>query len=398
MLPLALDRLIVHPILNQYLGKELFGSFIWVLGIVNWFGSVAADGFAMLLLRDFVRQSVEAAGRMFRTAFTLTVVLSLLLIPVALLMSLGIADEMVLSNAWSLYLPLGVFAVLRGTSLLLVTNLRIKRRFRTIFGLRVVEAVVLLGNLVIAPTRSLWLIGIVYAASALFSMPIGAMTSVELRNRMGWLDPQWSRWLMAGWGAGALLNILNHSQLYLSRVVLGALSDVGEVAILYAGTAMGNLFVVPVTVLSTLVLSLLGGREEFVFKGRTRLLYVLTSYGIALSVAIASWFGGRWLVANRYPDLAPETLKFYHWIAIANGCVAVMILMRPVVVKYGRLSATMLIAFITLIVQIVALAVWVPIAQAEGAAIGLATALAVAAALWTGMALRLKPAEGDDDE
>ncbi len=398
MLPLAIDRLIVHPILNQYLGTELFGSFIWVLGIVNWFGSVAADGFGMLLMRDFARQTVEAAGRMFRTAFVMTIGMSLVLVPIALAVSLTVADDLIIANGLALYLPLGLFAVLRGISLLLVTNLRIKRRFRTIFFLRVVEAVVLLANIWVAPTRSLWLIGLVYAASALIAIPVGSIASIELRARTGWMDANWSRWLMAGWGAGALLNVLNHSQLYLSRIVLGALSDVSQVAILYAGTAMGNLFVVPVTVLSTLILSLLGGRGEFVFSGRTRQLYVTVSYGIALSVGTASWFGGRWLIENRYPDLAPETLKFYHWIAIANGCLAVMILMRPVVVIYGRLSATMLIAGVTFGVQILSLAIWVPIAQAEGAAIGLASALGVAAVLWTVMALRLKPTAGEDDE
>ena len=134
MLPLAIDRLLIHPTLNQHLGRELFGSLIWVLGIVNWFGSVAAEGFATLLMRDFARQRAEAAGRMFRTALTLTIALSLLIAPLALAVSAVFADDLVTSNGWALYLPLGVFAVLRGISLLLVTNLRIKRMFRTIFS------------------------------------------------------------------------------------------------------------------------------------------------------------------------------------------------------------------------------------------------------------------------
>ena len=60
-----------------------------------------------------------------------------------------------------------------------------------------------------------------------------------------------------GWGAAALLNVLNGSQLYLARIVLGAMASVSEVPILYAGTAMASLFIAPVTVLSSLVLSLL---------------------------------------------------------------------------------------------------------------------------------------------
>ena len=132
------------------------------------------------------------------------------------------------------------------------------------------------------------------------------------------------------------------------------------------------------------------------FSGRTRRLYLALTNGIALTVALASWIGGRWLVQNRYPDLAPDTLEFYHWIALANGCQTVMILMRPVVVKYGRLSMAMLIASATFAVQMIALIALVPIAQAEGAAMGLAIALATGAALWTVMAIRLKPASGEE--
>jgi hypothetical protein len=297
-----------------------------------------------------------------------------------------------------LYLPLGVFAVLRGVSLLLVTNLRIKRRFRTILFLRVAEAGVLLMNLVVAPTGSIWLIGLVYAASVLFGAPIAAVVTKELRGAAGWFDPHWRRWLLAGWTAGAMLNLLNSSQVYLSRFVLGVLADVGDVAVLYAGTAMGNLFVAPVTVLASLVLSLLGGRDDFVFSGRTRRLYLALTSGIALTVALASWTGGRWLVQNRYPDLASDTLEFYHWIAIANGCLTVMILMRPIVVKYGRLSMAMLIASATFVAQMIALIALVPIAQAEGAAMGSAIALAIGAVLWMVMAIRLKPPPGEETE
>jgi O-antigen/teichoic acid export membrane protein len=84
VLPLVMDRLIVHPVLSKHLGAELFGAFLWVLGIVNLVGSVAAYGFLTLLMRDFARQTTEAAGRMFRTATTLTIGLSLIIVSVAL--------------------------------------------------------------------------------------------------------------------------------------------------------------------------------------------------------------------------------------------------------------------------------------------------------------------------
>ncbi len=66
LLPLVMDRLIVHPVLSEHLGAGLFGAFLWVLGVVNLVGSVAASGFSTLLMRDFARQTSEAAGRIAR--------------------------------------------------------------------------------------------------------------------------------------------------------------------------------------------------------------------------------------------------------------------------------------------------------------------------------------------
>jgi O-antigen/teichoic acid export membrane protein len=385
-----MDRLIVHPVLSEHLGAELFGAFLWVLAVVNLVGSAAANGFSTLLMRDFARQTSEAAGRMFRTATTLTIGLSLIIVSFALVLSLVFAEEPVRSNAWPLYLSLGAFAVLRAISLVLIANLRIKRRFKTIFVLGTAEACVLTLNLAIAPTESLWLIGCVYVMSVVLTVLLCWCVTDEFRSSKGWLDPSWRHWLLMGWGAGALLNVLNTSQLYLSRVVLGVMVEVGEVAILYAGTAMGSLFVIPVTILSSLVLSLLGGRKDVALVGFIRNAYLALALGMGVAVAIIAWFGGRFLVTNRYPDLAPETLELYHWIAIGNGFMAVIILLRPLVVKYGKLTQMVAAAGAALVAQIVALLVLVPIAKAEGAAIGQMVAAGVGAALWMTMAIRLR--------
>lgn len=390
LLPLLMDRLIVHPVLSEHLGAELFGAFLWVLAVVNLVGSAAANGFSTLLMRDFARQTSEAAGRMFRTATTLTIGLSLIIVSFALVLSLVFAEEPVRSNAWPLYLSLGAFAVLRAISLVLIANLRIKRRFKTIFVLGTAEACVLTLNLAIAPTESLWLIGCVYVMSVVLTVLLCWCVTDEFRSSKGWLDPSWRHWLLMGWGAGALLNVLNTSQLYLSRVVLGVMVEVGEVAILYAGTAMGSLFVIPVTILSSLVLSLLGGRKDVALVGFIRNAYLALALGMGVAVAIIAWFGGRFLVTNRYPDLAPETLELYHWIAIGNGFMAVIILLRPLVVKYGKLTQMVAAAGAALVAQIVALLVLVPIAKAEGAAIGQMVAAGVGAALWMTMAIRLR--------
>jgi hypothetical protein len=327
---------------------------------------------------------------MFRTATTLTIGLSLVIVSVALGISSVFAEGSVRSNSWPLYLPLGAFAVLRAISLVLIANLRIKRRFKTIFVLGAAEACVLTLNLVTAPTGSLWLIGCVYVTSIALTLMLCTSVTVEFRSSKGWLDSTWRHWLLMGWGAGALLNALNSSQLNLSRIVLGAIVDVGEVAVLYAGTAMGSLFVMPVGILASLALSLLGGRKDVVLGGAMRNAYMLLTLGMGVVVAVMAWYGGSFLVTNLYPDLAPKTLEFYHWIAIGNGFMAVMILLRPLVVKYGNLTQMVAVAGASFVTQIVALMVLVPILSAEGAALGRMVSAGVGAVLWVVMAVRLK--------
>ena len=79
--PLAIDRLIVHPTLNAHLGPEIFGAFIWVLGVVNLFGSFTADGYSTLLMRDTAQHTKEDADRLFGAALRLTLRRSLVLVP-----------------------------------------------------------------------------------------------------------------------------------------------------------------------------------------------------------------------------------------------------------------------------------------------------------------------------
>lgn len=387
MLPLALDRLIIHPILNQELGTDVFGAFIWVLGIVNLFGNVAANGFVLLLIRDHARQEHAVATRMFRTALILTAILSIIILPVALGASALVANKTVLEHGWPLFTLLGAYALMRAGLLILITDLRIKRRFKAILAMRVVEAGVLLIIIAIAPTRSLWLIGIIYVASVLLMAPIGAKFTGAIGTPVGWIDRRCCRLLLIGWYAGALINLIERSNILASRLILGVLADTSEVAILYAGTAMGNIFVMPITIIAMLVLSLLGGRTNFVFAGRRGVLYMAATFGLAIFVGSASWFIGRWLVLTMYPDLASQTLQFYHWIALANGCTCVTLMMRPVAYKYSSLRATILLTTTSFLIQIAVLGAFIPRYGAAGAAMGLATGTCAAMALWVAKAL-----------
>lgn len=382
ILPLGLDRLFICPALNRHLGHDVFGGFIWVIGIMNLFGNIGANGFAILLMRNLAKESADGARRTVRTALLLSGGLTCVILTVASLGSLLFANDAVRSNAAALYVPLGIYALLRSGQLIVIADLRIKRRFVSLFVLKLLEGVALLGVLLVAPGGDLWVIGMIYAGSILFSLPVIVATARDVLDLGCWWDSRVAKALMSGWYAGALLTIADQAQVYASRVLVGVLNGGAEVAVLYAGTSIGNLFVFPVGLLGSLLLSLLASQTTFSFAGRAGRGYLWFVGATAVGVGVLSFVIGRPLIRALYPELAPATMTFYHWLAFANGCSSVRLLMRPVAVKFAEMPQVVLLSSITLFVQLGALAVLVPIAAARGAAIALALSSALAAVLW----------------
>jgi len=286
--------------------------------------------------------------------------------------------------------PLGIHAFLRSFQLIVLANMRVKRQFKALFILKLLEALTLAGIFLFASGLSLWLVGSVYVASMMISIPVGLVGRKEFAPRVAWWNGEAAKWLLRGWYAGALLAVAEQSQVYASRLIVGVIAGSADVAIFYAGMSIGNLFVFPAGQLGKLVLSLLSGQSQFVLGGRKGRIYLIVVIGFALAIGVASYLLGGWAVRMLYPDFAVETMKFYHWIALANGCTCVRVLMRPVAEKYGVLSRVVSLSIIAVLVQLVALAVLVPMAQARGAAIAFALSSAMAGVLWLVYYARLR--------
>jgi len=382
MLPLALDRLIICPKLNEHLGKELFGSFIWVIGIMNLFGNIAANGFAIMLMRNLAHESPDSGRVMVRTSLLLSSLFTFLILIAATFGSYAVADETVRTNAAALYIPLGLFAAMRSLQLIALASLRVKRKFVWLFLLKLVETAVLACILCVAHNKSLLIIGAIYLFSVVLSLPVGFVGTRDLSGGKYWWNAGVAKWLMTGWVAGALMTVLGQTSVYASRIILGVLDGGAQVAVLYAGTSIGNLFVVPIGQLGSLSLSLLAGVKTFTLSGRRGRNYFAGACLLAVAIGLLSYWLGSIIIKIIYPQLAEVTLGFYGWIAVANGSACVTALMRPVAIRYGRLTRITLLVGITTVLQLGALAIMVPLAQARGAAISLAGSSTLAAILW----------------
>lgn len=381
-LALAVDRLIVCPVLNQHLGSELFGGFMWTMGLVNLFGSVAANGFAILLLRDLAAFDKVRSGTFVRTALLLSGALSILILAGTACVGLLAADRLVIEHWRALFIPLGAYALIRSFELILFSILRVERRFATIFVLRVAAAAVLLCNLAVAPTGNLWYIGGIYCAAALAAT--GACT-VVVRHVLwsrSWWDGVMAKALLGGWIVGATMTFSEQMQVYGSRLLLGVLTDTHNVTVLYAGTSIGNLFVAPIGIAGGVVLSMLAKHRRFVLGGRVGVQYLVIAAGIAACVGIASYVIGPVIVRLLYKNVSSVTTGFYHWIALANAMTAAALMLRPVAVKYLPLGRVLVVSVIIALVQLGALGVMIPRYGASGAAASLAASSVVATALW----------------
>jgi hypothetical protein len=249
--------------------------------------------------------------------------------------------------------------------------------------MQAIESAVLCANLLVAPSRSLWLVGFIYVASMVATLPFAAWKVDDIQVKASWWDGPTARLLVAGWLPGALINVFNTSQIYLSRLAVGVFADTTEVAVLYAGIAISSIFVMPVTILAQLVLSLLGGTNRFVLPYPRALVYYVGVLTFSIVVSLASWLAGRWLIELLYPDVAARTMTFYHWIAISNGCASLMMMLRSVAIKYAPLGKTTFWTGIVLVVQIAALLVLVPRMQSAGAAVAVALSALVSAVIWS---------------
>jgi len=388
-LPVALERLVVCPLLRHHLGDEQFGGFVWLLGVMNVLGLATTAGFSSYLLRSLASQDVARAQALLRMSLLLAVLIGVPVIALGSLASYRFADEYVRASALALYVPLGAFAVFRCLETVLITTLRIKRWFATIFVLKAFEAAILLIILLIAQWQNIALIGGVYIASVAFPLLLITFLSRTDIGRGPWWSAGLTGTLLVAWAGLSLPALIEQSLAYSPRIFLGAAQGSAAVTVLFAGTSIGNVFVMPVGLAGGLVLSLLGSRRDFALAGRRGYLYLGICAFCAMAAGSCSYLAGKWLIRLLYPEVAGETLAFYHWIALANTAAAAIVLIRPVALKYARIRNVATLSLGSLLLQWVALALLVPSHGPAGAAIALALSAFVGLTLWLGCYVQL---------
>lgn len=392
-LPLAVDRLVVAPRLELGLGKELFGAFQWVLGVTYLLSFSVGAGFSNYLMRDLARHGIDDARLIFKTAVIACGSLGAASLLIGGALSLQFADGTVRTHAAPLYGTLGVFGLASCVQWVLVTNLRMRRRFVTMFALKMVETAVLLTLAPLAGLKNLWIIGGVYCVSVVAPLAMNAHLSREVLSGAAWWSTRSAAAMLAIWPVMGVATLIEMSLQYSPRIVLGVY-NVAEVTTLFMASSIAAVFGMPVTLVAHTVMSVLSGHRGFVLGGRVGLVYGLAVTVAAVGVAGAIAVAGPMLVTLLYAERAGAAATLFPWLALGGGGSAVTVLMRPVAMKYARVSHVALLASTTLAVEVVLLILLVPSAGALGAARATAAAGLLGAAMWSICFVALRKATG----
>ena len=382
-IPPAADRLLIAPHVNATLGAEVYGAFLFVQAFFFIAGNIVANGISLVVLRDYASQPRDAAPRMFRTAMSLAAASSLVVLPATVLLALRTAPPDVRAQAAPLFACLPLVAAFRSLDLMLVNMLRIHRFFGRIVLLKVLEAGMLLVCLRTFSELHLWFVAGVYLLCAATSFAVNVSFHWSLLSGSGWWDHRYVKPVLCGSLAGTMMTLFDQTQVHLPKLVLGLIiNDLRMVTVFFAATSIGSLFVMPVSLIGTCLLSLFAGHREFVLRGGRFVVFLACGFVAAGTVFCGAYFLGPWIVQRLFPDLGDQVATFFGWIALAGGGTSLVMLVRPIIVKYGRLVTATKLSAVTVILQVGSL----PFAAAnfgvKGAAVVTALAALANASLW----------------
>lgn len=382
-LPIALDRLVIAPVLNRALPEESFGAFIWVLGIMTMVSTAGGAGFSNLLMRELARREPDDARTLFRTVVTICAVTSALFVGGAAALSYFGAVDAVRRHAPELCGVLAIYGWAGVLQWLPTAHLRVRRRFDVFFWLRAMQAGILALALFAARGAGLMTVCVIYAASQIAPAALNFYLVRADVGRGSWYVGAVARTVWIMWPGLALSAVIESSLVYAPRIVLGMVNaDIHAVTILFIATSIGSIFTMPVSIFGSIVLAALAGHRDFALAGRKGWAYLAFCLGVGAAMGVASDVIGRPVIRMLYPDDAAAALGFYHWVALANAAGAGVVLVRPVVLRYARVRHVALLSVGTLAVQLAFLFVFVPLWGCVGAAQALTISGGLGMLMW----------------
>lgn len=382
---MAIPRLVLWPLAAYWLGKELFGIFVYAFSITSIISIQPGNGLATGLLRHLSDYNESQRGQFCGIALRLCNKAMLIII------SIGLLCFIVLGFVSPKLMPLSVLYCLIPFTLslhsenqlhLLLTESRFYRRFRgraVWFAIR--SLINLAGGLVGA--RIAGLVGLAWGF-VIGNVLVYGILHIQYRK---WFitshNPEMVETLKKVWVHITIAQIIAFSGPNLNRIILGSFRGFEETANFVAATSVTFIFLSPITSISGLLLSMLSQHTSMRNLSRQawmQWLFMLMFGAIICPLGLL--FFASDIMHVLYPTFGNESvklLKILIWMVVSESAVT---LFRPFVIKFGSVRLVPIINGISLAAILVPAFCLIPVYGTVGAAWAIVIGSITSGGLW----------------
>lgn len=361
------SRLVIFPLAAYIIGSEAFGVFVTAYSITMMLGNSPAGGLSMVMLRHISDYSSESGDILHGTALSLDHKVMSLTVGLSVLLVLGAGGLSVIARPVVLCLvPLCLSLYADNQYEIVLTKYRAARMFRAItawMALRILLIMVAsLGGAIVGQATGLAWGYTVGNLAAYLVIHFG----LRLRFRY---DCNMARVLKKTWLHMTIASVFAFSGIYFGRIVLSIASGYEDVSNYYSVTSIVNLFLMPVSCGSILLMSMLG-RYSCVSQLSTlaRKQCFLGMLGGLIVVPVVAKLVGPMVLMYLYPKLYHAALPLLSIVIWGIPFSVVYMSLRPFMTKFVPTHVIPLVNIAIALGYIVSAAILVFAYGVEGAA------------------------------
>jgi len=371
-------------------GKEHFGVFVTALSIAAIIGAQPANGLVTGMIRHLSTYDKRGQRLFYSTAMRMCSWAMVAIVGVGLATLLGGASFGIIERLlFQCLVPLLISLYPENQFFLGLTELRVQRRFRerTVwYAMRAILVVAfgLSGALVGGAVGFAW----GYAVGNFLSYGILMVRRSEWMS--GGYDKEMGQSLKKVWLHMSIAGVISLSGPYLNKIVLGFYHTYTDVADLFAASAIVFSFLVVVSCIGYVLLSLLARYATIADlpKAARSQLFVLVVASATLP-AILLWVAGPVALRILFPSFGEKSEDLLRILVWAAPFASLVYLMRPFVLKFAPTKVTPLVNGLSLAGTLIPTVLLIPWFHATGAAWAVVVGQAVAGLLWTYYTIKL---------
>lgn len=366
----GLPRLVIFPVAAYLLGKEEFGLFIFLLGIVMMIGKAPSGGLETGVIRHMAELEKPARDILISTGVRLCKMAMLVIAAIGLVV-LGIVRYFWQTDSKIIWCLVPLLILLYSWNLfeLQMVRYRVERRF----ALRTAWYS-FLGMLLFIAIPAAMLGGVVGMAWGYMFGYLVTHILLSWRRRILFkksrYDVKLAALLKQVWLHLTVASILALSSRYIYRIIVGIFHSYSSVAVLFGATNIIYLCIAPMNILSSLLLSILGSFACLEDVGKRQRYTVLGVFVlIVVGATLVVFFAGPFILSIMFPKFADESAQILRWLVMIIPCEAMIVFSRPFIVKFGPIKFIPVLNFITLVSHLVPAILLIPRLGIKGAVI-----------------------------